>query len=133
MIPVNITPEVGERQDRYTWSVVYQDGAALAEYDEESPQGRGWADVAEKGGRVEHIILQGAGTVYSVCVPTEMEPVFFRRRTVELMIAQEKISSIGTVHCIGWHSRQGAPAQGQAYLFVFEDGSSYLSDDLQSV
>ncbi len=112
-------------QDIYTWRVIYQDETYTDEFDETRPDGRGFAELEDKPiiGIELHDFLKA---VASVAFPhkEDVQPVFFRRRYIALTGIGER----STVHCIGWKWEESA-----CYLFVFADGSSLMTDDLQAV
>lgn len=111
-------------RDIYTWSVVCADGSTLKEYDR--PDGHGF--VVTSGLQVKQLKISSFIHTYAVEIPEGATPVFFRRRRLEISPIDERVSQKGTTHCIGW--KQG---EQSVYLFVFEDGSTLLTDDLQAV
>lgn len=129
-----------QNKDKYTWEAVYKDDTAISEFD--YPEGRGFADVDKD--RVKELYIVGETQElrgHVVLVPDGAQPVFFRRRYMAIKTSDRTIRGvptlhnaidasdlIATVHCIGWKRDDKA-----VYLFVFEDGSSMLSDDLQAV
>lgn len=132
-------------KDSYSWLVTYTDGTQIFEYDEERPDGRGFAEREEKP--VHTLTLMATDRPWQhMFVPKGAEPVFFRRRYIDVSPTEEEVAASQqgifteaifarinaaprtTVHCIGW--KQGEQAE---YLFVFADGSTLLSDDLQAV
>lgn len=112
--------------DVYTWRVTYQDGSSLHEFDAVNTIGRGFAEV--DSAKVKELKLASQNLTHSVEVPAGAEPVFFRRRRVAINLTDESTTPQPTVHCIGW--KRGDEA---VYLFVFDDGSTLLSDNLQAV
>lgn len=113
--------------DAYSWLVIYQNGTEFHEFDEPGTIGRGFAEVDST--HVEKLALvTGTFPAFVVNVPEEATPIFFRRRSISLNLIDESMTRQGTVHCIGWKHEEKA-----TYLFVFEDGSSLLTDDLQAV
>ena len=116
---MGITPISGH--DLYTWVAIYEDGTAMPEYDDERPDGRGWADVDAT--RVSRLLLVGMPGQAVVALPSGATPVFFRRRVIEMVDCLAR-----TIHCIGWKRERE-----ECYLFLFEDGSSLLTADLQAV
>jgi hypothetical protein len=112
--------------DKYTWQVRYSGDTWVLECDDERPDGRGFGEVEHAGIRCIDLIPAQAGSVHSVLVPDGASPVFFRRRSIELNAEGEQ--GRATVHCIGW--KQG---EHGVYLFVFDNGSCLLSNDLQAV
>jgi hypothetical protein len=114
--------DVMSSRDMYTWNVTYEDGTRIDEYDADRPDGRGWAEVDQaRVRRVEIEAYNDLITSHVVHIPQNATPVFFRRRFIELGPDGE---SRRTVHCIGFNF---------CYLFIFEDGSTLLSTDLQAV
>lgn len=115
--------------DAYTWQVTYVDGTCTRECDESRTDGRGWAEREAKDVATITLARVEDGTVVqSIDVPEGAEPVFFRRRTVTVNPNDESMQRDSTVHCIGW-KRAGEAV----YLFVYEDGSTLLTDNLQAV
>ncbi len=116
------------QRDLYTWQVRYVGDTWELEYDDERPDGRGWAEIEQAQVRCIDMIPTGPGHVHSVLIPTGATPIFFRRRKIELNPSSNEEPQRSTVHCIGWKRGESG-----VYLFVFEDGSALLSDDLQAV
>jgi hypothetical protein len=117
-------------QDRYTWLVTYSDGTNTEEFDDARPDGRGWAEI-EQDKSVKSIALLPTipfdDVAHTVLIPDGATPIFFRRRTIALDGSGSEQERT-TAHCIGWKREEQA-----VYLFVFPDGSTLLSDDLQAV
>lgn len=114
-------------KDAYTWSVFYDDASLMSEYDRE--EGCGFADVDQS--RVKALFLFptcGEGLPYnSVAIPQGATPVFFRRRSIELSLSGDE-GKRSTTHCIGWKRDDEA-----SYLFIFDDGNTLLTNNLQAV
>jgi hypothetical protein len=108
--------------ETYAWYVIYRDQTGHHEFDLSC-----FADVDQ-----EHVqtlmLLQATEIRHLVDVPEGAQPIFFRRRSIEINALTSEGTPRPTVHCIGW--RQGDAA---VYLFVFEDGSTLLSNDLQAI
>jgi hypothetical protein len=117
---------IQQAQDVYTWDACYTDGSFIAEDDRE--EGRAFSEVDK--GRVQALRLFHckAGPSHRVDVPRGAQPVFFRRRSITIDPLQGESSPRPTVHCIGW--KRGEEA---VYLFVLDDGSTLLTDNLQAV
>lgn len=116
---------ITQAQETYTWVALDADGGFIAEYDH--PEGRGFADV--DGMKVKHLKLDPNNPfLQSHCVeiPDGAIPVFFRRRSIALQPSGGE--TLPSVHCIGWKK-----GDTSVYLFVFNDGSTLLTDDLQAV
>lgn len=114
-------------KDLYTWCAVYTDDTFIGEY-HGRPDGRGFAEVDKT--RVKQFKLESSLAhlrSHYVDVPHGAEPIFFRRRIVGVNSMTGK-SDVATIHSIGWKQDENA-----CYLFIFEDGSSLLSTDLQAV
>lgn len=114
------------QRDIYTWRVVYDDDCtAIYENAENS-----FADVDPL--RVKTLLLLPLeGTECEpqhIDIPHGAQAVFFRRRSIEINPLAEESSPRPTVHCIGW--KRGDEA---IYLFVFDNGSTLLTDNLQAV
>lgn len=115
--------------DVYTWQVLYTDDTSTSEYDETRPDGRGWAEREAKEVTTITLARVADGTVVqSIDIPEGAEPVFFRRRTLTISLTDDSRQQGTLAHCIGWKSEQEA-----VYLFVFDDGSTLRSSDLQAV
>lgn len=141
-------PAADKTQDVYTWSVVYDDGSVINEYDR--PEGLGFAEVSlarvkqlrlsdkvarqsvhiEEDPQTHSMNLIGTQHVmiHSVDIPPDALPIFFRRRPIGINLTTDQATRSKTKHCIGWKNEHSA-----VYLFVFDDGSSLLTDDLQAV
>lgn len=113
----------------YTWAVRYTGGCEVSEYDEDRPDGRGWAEIDES--RVKEVALlpveNSREQAHIVALPDGATPVFFRRHTVVINLTDESRERLPTRHCIGWKRESEA-----VYLFVYDDGSTFLTDDLQA-
>lgn len=112
-------------KDAYTWRAVYDDDqTAIYENAENS-----FADVDQT--RVKTILLlplvEGLQP-HRMDIPSGAQAIFFRRRSIEINLVQEASTPRPTVHCIGW--KRGDQA---VYLFVFDDNSTLLTDNLQAV
>jgi hypothetical protein len=114
------------QHEAYTWGALYTDDTCIAEYDRK--EGRGFAEVDHA--RVKTLLLLSLqdGASHSVNIPQGATPVFFRRRSVEINPLADESTPRPTVHCIGWKRDDKA-----VYLFISDDGSTLLSDDLQAV
>jgi hypothetical protein len=118
---------IEQAQDAYTWYALYEDDDIISEHDR--PEGRGFAEVDST--RVKALVLipsQGTGATHQIELPQDATPVFFRRRSIEIDPLQGESTQRPTIHCIGW--KKGDEA---TYLFVFDDGSTLLTDNLQAV
>lgn len=115
-----------KQPDTYTWCAIYHDGTAISEFDR--PEGRGFAEVEQS--RVKDLLLlpQEGGETYCMGIPLDAQPVFFRRRSIEINPLAGESRSRPTAHCIGWKSDETA-----TYLFILPDGSTLLTDNLQAV
>lgn len=109
--------------DIHTWRVTYHDGTQIPEFDDERPDGRGFGEVEKH--RVKTVELLGK---HSVTIPDGAEPVFFRRRRVTVNPTDDTTVNHQAIHCIGWRRDDQ-----EVYLFVFADGATLLSSDLQAV
>ncbi len=115
-------------KDVYEWCVVYHDGEALHEYDH--PDGYAWKDVENKPVKEVWLLLPDQEPIYGhhVAIPEKAETIFFRRRYIPISLSGGDGRVRRTVHCIGWKNEN----QG-VYLFVFENGSTLVTDNLQAV
>lgn len=111
-------------QDIYSWHATYSDGTHL---DEEHAAG-GFASVDQERCTALTLLYMGLVPVHTVHIPAGAKPVFFRRRRVAVNVLSETSKPQPTTHCIGWkHSEEDA-----VYLFVFADGTTLLTNDLQA-
>lgn len=110
-------------KDAYVWCAIYADDTLLAENAENC-----FADVDQSRATSLLLIRLDGGLSHRVDVPPGATPIFFRRRSIEINLVQEASVPRPTVHCIGW--KRGDEA---CYLFVFDDGSTLLTSDLQAV
>jgi hypothetical protein len=123
--------QLPRRQDTYTWCAIYDDGhTVISESDVGSFADIHCADIPSS--RVQTLLLLPMPGIerdlQRMDIPQDATPVFFRRRSVEINPLQGNARSRPTVHCIGW--KRGDEA---TYLFVFDDGSTLLTDNLQAV
>jgi len=109
--------------DVYKWRAIYHDGTQIPEYDESRPDGRGFAEAD-----ASQVATLELSSDHKVAIPHGATPVFFRRRRMELNPSNDNVVSNTTLHCIGWRQEESA-----CYLFVSEDGSTFLTNDLQAV
>ena len=117
-----------QTRDVLMWRVVLTDDTHIQEYDEARPDGRGFLEVEQA--RIKSVELLGMTPEQYRCVdvPEDATPVFFRRRAISYNSEADTQTPQGTTHCIGWkHGESGV------YLFVFEDGHTLLTSDLQAV
>ncbi len=105
--------------DVYTWRAVYIDGTSIDENEENS-----FTNDVNKENVASLFLLP----LHRVDVPNGCHPIFFRRRSVEINPMNGEENGRPTVHCIGW--KRGDEG---TYLFVFDDGSAFLTNDLQAV
>lgn len=115
---------IEQAKNSYTWSVTYADGTVVREYDR--PEGCGFAEV--DAARVTQIRLEGGTTQHVVSLPDGAMPVFFRRHSIDIALSDGRQTARPVVHCVGWKSEQHA-----VYLFLFPDGRTLLSSNLQAV
>ena len=106
-------------KDIYKWRVVYNDGTSIDE-DEEN----GFTNDVDKGNVASLFLLP----LHRVDVPPGCHAVFFRRRSIEINLMSDEENNRPTVYCIGWKCGEEG-----TYLFVFDDGSAFLTNDLQAV
>jgi hypothetical protein len=116
---------IQEALEAYTWRAIYDDDrTAVYENIHNS-----FADVDQA--RVKTVLLvpltEGRAP-HRLDIPQGAQALFFRRRRVELNPHDEQIQTLPPVHCIGWKKNTQA-----IYLFVFENGSTLLTENLQAV
>jgi hypothetical protein len=127
--------QIMQNRDIYTWEVTYADGSIMGEYDDTRQDGRGWAEIGDQ--TVKAVMLTPSDATWyeahRVTIPKDAKPVFFRRRRVEINPNGEEQPPVSTVHCIGW-KRGGSDVypMGAVYLFIYADGSTLMTDDLQA-
>lgn len=119
--------------DVYLWCVIYRDGSHIREDDH--PNRYNWKVAQQQGKSIKEVWLllpdQSVDYGHVVSIPEDAEPVFFRRRYTTISLNGPITGAETpqkTVHCIGW--KQGE--QG-LYLFVFENGSTLLSNNFQAI
>ena len=113
--------------DLWTWRAVYKDGGEIKEYDD---AGAEHSFREADSDRVKSIILEPSSSElppFTVDIKEGATPVCFRRRSIHIQ-GDGTESGRSTAHCIGWRTDDAAQ-----YLFVFEDGSTLLTDDLNAV
>jgi hypothetical protein len=115
-------------KDLWTWSAVYQDGSMLSEYDDDGNE-HGFREVDLDGLKAFCLMPSEPDLKAHVIQIKDKDttPVFFRRRAIAVN-SDGTEGKRSTTHCIGW--RRGDLA---SYLFVFEDSSTLLTDDLNAV
>ena len=122
-------------KDAYTWRIMYRDETTLDEYDADYPSGRGFAEANTAQVKALALLPTGGLSPHSLLIPDgdlyPAKPVFFRRRRIEIdpIIGTQHRN---TTHCIGW-TQWIDNTVIEVYLFVFEDGSTLLTDNLQAV
>lgn len=109
--------------DAHTWCATYHNGALVPEYNDDRPDGRGFAEV--DASQVKVLSLSSA---HHVMIPDGAEPVFFRRRVIAVNPNTDEQQTSTVAHCIGWKKSDDA-----CYLFVFDNGSTILTTDLNAV
>ena len=115
-------------RDVFFWTVAFKDGTILQEYDESRPDGRGWIETSEKTVTAVAIALPSGNVIHHVAVPEGAQAVFFRRRSIQVSPTGDEQKKLPTHHCIGWKRDDEA-----VYLFISEDGTTLLTNDLQAV
>jgi hypothetical protein len=70
---INMIIDIKPAQDIYTWSVEYHDGVIVPEFDDERPDGRGWAEINSL--QVKYIRLHQADgwPAHNVTVPDDAD------------------------------------------------------------
>lgn len=134
--------EVTRPLDLYSWFVIYTDDSSIGEYDQED--GLGFAAVehasvadtvpcfeSDRVKRVKTLLLlprNTKGRAFVVDIPQGARPVFFRRRRIEINLTNDQTENHATVHCIGW-----TRGEQSVYLFIGDDGSTLLTENLQAI
>ena len=113
---------MSRNDELYTWKIVYTDNSMLAEYDDTRLDGRGFAEVGEKP--IRAITL----ATHSIVIPEGATAFFTRRKTLAANLAEGTQETSIKAHILGW--KRGDEG---TYLFIFEDGSTLLTNDLQAV
>ena len=109
--------------DNYTWRASYGDNDHLDEADAAT----GFSSVDQSRLKHLHLLNVEGAALHVVAIPGGAQAVFFRRRQVVVNFTENGHGPRGPVHCIGWKKDEEA-----VYLFIFEDGSTLLTDDLQA-
>jgi hypothetical protein len=73
-------------------------------------------------------LLSVGNVVHQVDIPDGAQAVFLRRRMLAINPMNEQLQHASTIHCIGWKRGEDA-----VYLFIRDDGSTLLTNDLQAV
>ena len=115
----------GRVLEAYTWYVIDSDDCTSLQEDEEN----NFTCVDQtKIKAVLLLPLQKLEVGHRVDIPKGAQAIFFRRRSIEINPLSGQESNRPTTHCIGWKNEESA-----VYLFVFQDGSTLLSNDLQAI
>lgn len=109
----------------YTWSVIYRDDTTMPEFDGNRRRGFKEAD----NGQIKTVELKPLDNQplpsHRVNIAEGATPVCFRRHKGMDSITNKPDY---TMHCVGFQCMYDA-----CYLFVYEDGSTLLTSDLQAV
>lgn len=119
--------------DPWLWRAVYADGSTLDEYDDDAPDGRGWAQAQAYGTarrtRIAQVLLvpqrDGLSTHVVTLTGDDATARVFRRRM--LTVNAETGATVGTAEPITAIELRGV------YIFLFADGSMVASNDLNAV
>lgn len=124
-------------QDIFHWRAYLDVGAAetlcVDEYDSEYPTGRGFALLPQDAVVGLELIPQQDGLRHVAAqLPryVGMQPVFFRKRFIQFDPVTGEALGQSTIHCLGWTLAEAGVA---SYCFVFEDGSTLLSENENAV
>ncbi len=109
--------------ETYTWRVVYHDERGGIHEN----AANSFADVDQSRVKSLFLVPLRGGPPHRVSIPKGAQPLFFRRRRIELNPNTDE-QTHKTVHCIGWKRDDEA-----VYLFVLDDNSTLLSDNLQAI
>jgi hypothetical protein len=108
----------------YTWCAIYKDGTTISETSENC-----FGDVDQPCVKTLLLLPVKRGIEpQRMDIPEGATPVFFRRHSLELQLIDGQEKPYPTRYCIGWKSEERA-----LYLFVFDDGSTLETDNLQAV
>lgn len=110
----------------YLWQVTHSDNTVVCEYGDE--RDIPFLDVIQKPVKKIELVLASPQREiqHVVQIPDGATPIFFRRKSVMVNAAVSGPKTLA--HCIGWIQ------EGRAvYLFVFADGGTLLTSDLQAV
>jgi hypothetical protein len=128
-------PGCAECTDLWTWAVVYSDGVRFLECRGEGQRHAAYADIDLD--RVQAMALlpmrEGLSQYVVKMTSPDMRPVFFRRRYVEVNVGAESVVGRQTIHCLGYQFATPGGCKVEHYTFVFEDGSTLLTNDRQAV
>ena len=134
--------------DPWRWRAEYADGSVLDEYDEDAPDGRGWAQVERlaevRGTALARVLLipQRPHLSTHVALPLRGARIVVSRRrpvTVSAVSGEEvgrrdPITIIHIIHVLyGADGADGDASERAAYTFLFADGSVVVSDELNAV
>lgn len=120
--------DISAVKEAFTWSVTYHNDSQVTEFDESRPDGRGFSEVDKPSIKALDLDTPELLGKHRVLIPDGAEPVFFRRRRIELNPNTEQQQAHPPTHCIGW--KKGDEA---CYLFVLYDGSTLLTNELNAI
>jgi hypothetical protein len=119
----------------YTWTVFYEDGTSIQQFDDERPDGREWAALpAQK--HVGVLVLNHTLFPHSIYVkiPDDAQAIFVCRHIIVIGMSPdnpvpEEVSPRAMVYITGWVKEDGTGA----YNFLCENGTQIFSDDFQAM
>jgi hypothetical protein len=118
-------------RDHWAWVVIYRDQSMVYECQGSTAPHAAWKDVNPRLVSAITLLprlrLAGRHEVI-VHIPQGSTPVMFRRRQIELNMTGGEQSNTQTIHCLGYEA-----ADHGSYLFVFEDGSTLLTNNRNAV
>lgn len=118
---------------QYTWTVFYEDGTSIQEFDDERPDGREWSALPDK--HVGVLVLTHRQFPHSlyIKIPDDAQAVFTRRHIIVIGLSPEnpvpdEVSPRTMVTIMGWKG-----ASGEAYNFLCDNGMQLFSNDFQAM
>jgi hypothetical protein len=136
------TPPAGTgSNDVWHWRIHYTDGTILDEYDQDAPDGRGFASVDLPRVRAVELIPQREGLRnHAVKIEADkgMRPIFFRRRLMPVDLSGEFPTGVvvASLTVLGYQKTLeglNGPLNSSHYTFFFEDGSVLVTDDHNAI
>lgn len=111
------------KQELYSWRAYYPDG-----FLDEADAPSGFASVDKTNCTCMALLDEDADPMHMVEIPAGAEPVFFRRRQIEVNLHDGSETPKRSAHCIGWKC-----GEQSVYLFLLDNGCSLLTTNLQAI
>lgn len=110
--------------EAYAWRAIYDDEQTCIQENAENS----FAEVDQSRVKTVLLLPLTGESSHRIDIPKGAQAVFFRRRSIALNPNTNEQQTRPTTYCIGWKCGDEA-----VYLFVFNDGSTLLTSDLQAV